>query len=494
VPRDEVDLDAPALFSLHDDDLARNNRASCDGELERVLAGIDIHRRAVELVSEGAAIDGHVDVAHVTRLVLRHKGDARLRLVRPFEPADALARHDGRTRGGRASTKVLTCFDEPALTLQCLGAIGGCHALVLRRLRERRGAREGQREQGENGNTTHCCESPTVTARCTGGQPARASDKCGKMRRLRHWEGDHLKRIITPRRLVAIATLFVPTGLAVACGAIDPLPGVPPLVADAAGGRDGSPSGDAGRDAHRSPDAIATADHEADTGTHRDARAPDGAREGSTPHVTFVSAVTQPQIGSTSFQLTVIDEAAGDLLVAAAYWTASAQVQVSDTAGNTWSSTTSANGAGTLMQIWYAPNVVAASSNTVTVAVPVGADAGNQMGAVLLEYAGVARMTPLDGLVRNFGPASLSPMTTGSFTTTGQADLLIGLFADLVDLGEINPGTGFAREASDQVYATLIEDNPPYAAPPGSHDLTATLPTDAGVGTWAAIGIAFKAE
>jgi hypothetical protein len=261
------------------------------------------------------------------------------------------------------------------------------------------------------------------------------------------------------------------------------------------GGSGDAGSGDAGGAEATTPEATP-----GDTGTaDRDAMAPEATpgdgpvNEGSAPGISLLTVVEQPQISNSGFQL-MFAESDGALLVLAVYWTAQDAIAVSDTAGNTWNSTFPAAGSGTTLQIWYAANAPAATSNTVTVALPIAADAGNLMGGILVEYAGAARVAPLDGLARSFGAASTIPMNVGPLITTGQADLVVGVFADVTDLGTMIAGSGFFSEATDPVYATIFEDNPPYALPPGTHHLTALLPTDAGTGSWVAVGAAFKAE
>jgi hypothetical protein len=240
-------------------------------------------------------------------------------------------------------------------------------------------------------------------------------------------------------------------------------------------------AGDAGAE-RSAPDA--TSDAGRDMGS-------DVGPEAAPTAITLIDHAGMGQVEMGSIQLAV-SQPLGAALIATVYWTTTASpVEVSDSAHSGWTQTPVVTNQYD-SQIWYATNVAAYTNNVVTVTVP-GWDAGGfqVMGGTVLVYTGIARISALD-VTTPVQAGAGTEMQTGSVTTTGRADLLLGVFVNTgTTPGTMAAGPGFAAEWIDTSWAALVEDNPPYAADAGPHTLMATY--DAG-GSWMAFAAAFKAE
>jgi hypothetical protein len=181
----------------------------------------------------------------------------------------------------------------------------------------------------------------------------------------------------------------------------------------------------------------------------------------------------------------------GDLLVAAVYWSFAdgGAVSVSDTNGNGWTALMAEANGSTKAQLWYAPNVLG-GSDMVTISASSGAD----LGAVVLEYSGIATTSPLDTNAGGSAGFVTANMDTGPFSTSSANELIVALFvdADLQDGETMTAGTGFSKEALDTGFVAMVEDNPPYLGPAGTQNATATLAT--GDMAWMSAAAAFRAK
>jgi RHS repeat-associated protein len=146
-------------------------------------------------------------------------------------------------------------------------------------------------------------------------------------------------------------------------------------------------------------------------------------------------------------------QSAGDLNVVVVDWgaTTSSVSSVTDSAGNAYAlavGPTDYNGQFTQL-IYYAKNIVASSSNVVTVTfstAPISPDLR------IVEYSGLDPTTPLDVKVSHTG-SSATP-TTGAVTTTNPNDLLVA--AATTQQPTTGPGTGFTQELMDD--GEIVED------------------------------------
>ena len=277
-------------------------------------------------------------------------------------------------------------------------------------------------------------------------------------------------------------------------------PLIAPLAVLACGGNAIGGSGDSG--------SVAPQDG-ATEAADRDGPSEDASDSGAAAvPIAFVNQFSTtdyiPDSGSPwQFPLT---ENAGDLLVLAAFTSYSCStppatmMTVSDTAGNTWSlaaheaNTSPASYPLEQAQIWYAPDVQE-GSNTVTLAVPSCDPGGGMVAQLLLEYSGVAPAGALDGIAGAIAATASNEMDTGPLVTTGNGDLVVGLFADNCAMsaqGSMGAGPGYHAALLDHFFSALVEDNPPYLLAPGPSHVAATLPSGTSDACWMAVAAAFK--
>jgi hypothetical protein len=247
------------------------------------------------------------------------------------------------------------------------------------------------------------------------------------------------------------------------------------------------------KDAHRgeadvNPGEGATGDAPKETG---DAPPP--------PALARVQALGPGFVMAASTML-MLDENAGDLLVAAVYYNESTvNIMVDDSLGNTWkfapvyANTASCAGGGSgnadVAQIFYAESI-AAGHNVVTVTQSSGTA---PMGVFLVEYSGLLASGAFDGANGGPAPTSTATMTAGVLTTTGTLDLVVALFVDGSGTGLMTSGPGFSTEATDTSFYSLFEDNLPGNTP-GPVNPSANEPGLIATACWVAAAAAFKGK
>ncbi len=253
---------------------------------------------------------------------------------------------------------------------------------------------------------------------------------------------------------------------------------------------------DRGRDAGRE-----AAGHDAGRDVGREAAARDAAGDAASDAPTPASISLESTAGNVvlggSTVSTSVDVAAGNLLVVATYWQDSTSVGVSDTLGNAWVARTARQNSGgsncspVHLQLWYAGNVTG-GSDTVTVTAS-GDD--NGLGLSVVEYSGIALVSPLDTDVGQIAESATTAMSTGDLHTTGALDVVAAAFVDgLRDNYEtaVVAGSGYAQRDSEEAFPALLEDDLPLGAPLGTYDPTATIANASAC--WVASAIAFKAQ
>jgi hypothetical protein len=134
-----------------------------------------------------------------------------------------------------------------------------------------------------------------------------------------------------------------------------------------------------------------------------------------------------------------IAQSAGDLNIVVVGWNdaTSAISSVTDSAGNTYALAGSAvTGTNLTQAIYYAKNIAAASTNTVTVQFNPGASFPDVR---ILEYAGLDTVSPLD--VANGSSGQSLTASSGRVTTTAALELVFA--ADTVLSKTLSPGSGY---------------------------------------------------
>jgi hypothetical protein len=187
--------------------------------------------------------------------------------------------------------------------------------------------------------------------------------------------------------------------------------------------------------------------------------------------------------GALSTSATVLNVAAGDLLVAAVCFAdTSAPATLSDSNGGAWQSVPAEANGSTQLQWWY---LEPASAGTDTVTVRQKNSAAVEVFVV--EYAGVGALDHAGGV-----PASSSThnLATSSFTTSTDGELILALFGDNTGLGVITPGSGYTSIRVSNNFFSMLADNAPYDTPAGSQVATATSPKMQA--SWAAIYATFR--
>ena len=183
-----------------------------------------------------------------------------------------------------------------------------------------------------------------------------------------------------------------------------------------------------------------------------------------------------------------LDLSAGDLVVAATYTSdLTGVLTVTDTLALSWTSVAAVTTAGCAprLQLWYAP-VTAAGSDTVTVS-QTGSTA---LGMELVEYSGLATVSPVDTSVGTVATVASNVVDPGAIVTTSP-DVLVALFADLNGIGTMTAGPGVVERGLDSNFYTLYGDDVPGSAA-GSHDLTAMLPGTTSDACWTANVVALR--
>jgi hypothetical protein len=277
-------------------------------------------------------------------------------------------------------------------------------------------------------------------------------------------------------------------------GAVNTSDAAADTPSDGPGANDGAD----GRSAPDVPTDGAVVNDGADSNTPGVSDAPSDSphSDSEAPAIVRVQAIAPGWQSSSSTTLT-FRENAGDLLVAAVYFTDyTVGIAVADTLGNTWTSTTAfaniracGSNSATVAQIFYSEGV-AAGDNVVTVTQSSG---DSPLGAFLVEYSGVRATGSLDCVVGGPAPSSTSMMSPGSLTTTGAVDLVVALFAEATTSGVITPGSGFATAAGDPGFYSMLEDDVPAGVALGTVTPSATEPGGLQSDCWVAAAAAFRA-
>jgi len=204
------------------------------------------------------------------------------------------------------------------------------------------------------------------------------------------------------------------------------------------------------------------------------------------PAITFQqgnSATPQAPQLSISVPYTAT-QTAGDLNVVVVGWGDSTAVvkSVTDSKGNVYTQAvgpTVQPGVAT-QAIYYAKNIAAAGSNSVTVQFSVAARLPDVR---ILEYAGLDTASPVDVTAAATGNSAVSD--SGAVTTTNSNDLILG--ANLVETGTSGPEAAFTSRILTSPDADIAEDR--VVATTGSYDASATLNSS---GPWIMQFVAFK--
>jgi hypothetical protein len=260
---------------------------------------------------------------------------------------------------------------------------------------------------------------------------------------------------------------------------------------------------DAGSDASRDcpPDACQTIvtppdDEAGDVQAAPDVDAP-GPSDASPSSITRVQTVAPGWGSAQSTTLTLVEENAGDLLVAGVYFTEStATITVTDSLDNTWAPTTAyanvggcSSGNVSVVEIFYAAGI-APGANVVTVTQSSGT---SPLGAFVVEYSGALAFGPLDGVCGGPATSNTATMSPGSLMATGAHDLVVALFAEATVWGVITTGPGFSIVADDTTFYSMFEDDLPAGGGPGTVNPTAVESGGALSDCWVATAAAFKA-
>ncbi|MBV9346164.1 MAG: fibronectin type III domain-containing protein [Gammaproteobacteria bacterium] len=192
----------------------------------------------------------------------------------------------------------------------------------------------------------------------------------------------------------------------------------------------------------------------------------------SAPAIAFVQqAYATPQSPQSTVSVVLKGaQAAGDLNVVVIGWndTTSTIGTVTDSAGNTYRLAVGPTiVSGTITQaIYYAANIAARATNTVTVSFSAAAAYPDVR---ILEYSGIDPNNPLDVTAAGSGNSTLS--SSGAATTTYANDLVLG--ANVVFTTTTGPGAGFTSRVITNPDSDIVEDRIVTAT--GSYTATAPL-------------------
>jgi hypothetical protein len=185
--------------------------------------------------------------------------------------------------------------------------------------------------------------------------------------------------------------------------------------------------------------------------------------------INFVQANSAQPTGTASVSAAFkLPQTAGNLNVVVIGWgdVTSTIQSVTDGAGNTYSVAVAATqGTGLTQATYYAKNINASGSNTVTVtfnSAPANPDLR------ILEYSGLDTASPLDGGVGAFGTGAF--VDSGPITPASVGDMILG--ASTVG-GAITPALGKACADNSCLFATAIFT-------PGGNNVEHAFPTVAG--------------
>ncbi len=174
-------------------------------------------------------------------------------------------------------------------------------------------------------------------------------------------------------------------------------------------------------------------------------------------------------------------QAVGDINIVVVGWndTTATINSVVDSAGNSYQvAVPMGQTTGLRQAIYYAKNIGAASTNTVTVTF---SQAASYPDIRILEYGNVNTTSPFD--VGSTGSGTAATANSGSATTTAAPDLLVG--AGMTSGTFSAAGSGYTKRMITAPDGDIVEDQ--VAATSGSHAATAAVS-----GVWLMQLAAFK--
>lgn len=214
----------------------------------------------------------------------------------------------------------------------------------------------------------------------------------------------------------------------------------------------------------------------------------DARGDGTVPiPIVFVrEAVTTAGNGNT-VTAALPTQDAGDSLIAVVSWTnnTGTVMAMTDTQGNTWTSAAPVDHSGQLsLQIWWTANI-AAGGNQVTAMISNNVNAPKLR---LFEYAGLAKVAPVDGTstasTSDVG-AMLTVSSTGPVATTNAHDLLFA--ANVATRSTTGIAPGYTQRQLDNGHVTIDQE----VTATGTYTASATLAQSA---SWVMTLVAFKGE
>ena len=176
----------------------------------------------------------------------------------------------------------------------------------------------------------------------------------------------------------------------------------------------------------------------------------------------------------TTHTTAAFNSTGGDLIVLCASSHFGVTFTPSDNLGNTWIAiagpTTTALGFDLRTQIWYAPNPIVGSAQTITM------NLSQSMPLVMsiIVVKGSNTSSPIDAISligSDNGTQSLN-VTSPTITTSGTNDLLIG-FSKVSAGATFQPGTGFTQQAGAS--SNFLDAETGTAASPGNYAATFTI-------------------
>lgn len=231
---------------------------------------------------------------------------------------------------------------------------------------------------------------------------------------------------------------------------------------------------DARRDASQL-DASGGPDATIDSAVTADAPSPDAAMPDAPKlaTVSYVQGTTDVGMAATSHLTLSQPIAAGDLCVLGAGLGGGTIANVSDSAGNAFTSVPNSSGE----IVYVAANMQASANDTITLTftAPTGYTAATAV------YRGLATVTPIDGTASAAGVSGT--LDSGAATTAHPHDLLVGL---ATSNGTMAAGSGFTKHVGGTF--SLIEDQEVKTA--GAYHATATASGTVG---WSMVEVALKA-
>jgi hypothetical protein len=175
---------------------------------------------------------------------------------------------------------------------------------------------------------------------------------------------------------------------------------------------------------------------------------------------------------------------AGDINIVVVGWnnTTALVNSVTDTKGNVYKLALVATTFNGLSQsIYYAKNIGAAPTNSITVLLNASAA---YLDIRIAEYSGIDPVNPIDVVIAAAGAAT--PTSTGAILTTNPTDMLVA--ANVVMTETTGPGAGYTQRILTVPDADILEDQ--YVTKVGSYTATAPLNQS---GSWIMQMVALRA-